>query len=62
MKRKYEIFVNPPPQTIKRKGGELISLHVSKKAKKEPMLRFVALFRGYLARKWWRLRQFLFYR
>jgi hypothetical protein len=62
MKRRYDDFINEPLKAVKRKGTPLIGLQIQKQAKKEPMLRFVALFRGYLVRKWLRFKVFLFYR
>jgi hypothetical protein len=60
MKRKYdEIDIYT---SIKRKlPPSLVELRPTKAARKNPMIRFIAAFRGYLARKLYRFKVYPFY-
>jgi hypothetical protein len=60
MKRKYEEIETYT--SIKRKlPSSFVELRSVKIARKNPMIRFIAAFRGYLARKLYRFKVYPFY-
>jgi hypothetical protein len=60
MKRKYEEFINPAKYTLKRHIFHEYQL-ILKRRKKDPMIQFIAIFRGYLVRKLYLYRIYPFY-
>lgn len=60
MKRKYEEFTNPVKYNLKRRMNHE-HVQISKKMKKDPIIRFIALFKGYLARKVYIYKLYPFY-
>jgi len=60
MKRKYEYFLNQQ-KLLKRIRVSECKFPVAKRYKKNPMIRFIALFRGYITRKWFLHKMYPFY-